>query len=340
MRSRRWPGAHPLAACLAALSLAGCGGSSGSGTAEAGGADTSAAGADAGGGICGPAGPFAGAACNPLCDPSGCSATEVCSLAPGGALACVAPGPQKSGFGCTADRRCQAGACVAAPGEAGAKCRAFCGGDTDCPSGERCILTRDAGGVAVRLCAPDASACSVFAQDCPGDQGCYVGPDDAAFCSAPGALEVGAACQGVQSCRKGLICVNDKCREFCNPTTAGAEPKCATRCPSDTARLTPTVGVCAKDEDPVCDLKSPACAAGTVCYFTGGPSARCKTAGTAPVGAACTQPNDCQPSLACWAGHCQTLCAEPGQPGPHAACTDPFAPCSPLQGTSMGFCDE
>ena len=63
-------------------------------------------------------------------------------------------------------------------------------------------------------------ACSLWDQNCPSSQGCYViDGDGTTACAFSSGKEVGEACDFINDCAPGLICANpvsSSCRPLCN----------------------------------------------------------------------------------------------------------------------------
>ncbi|MEZ4473361.1 MAG: hypothetical protein R3F60_21755 [bacterium] len=121
---------------------------------------------------------------------------------------------------CPAGRTCRdfgtAALCSPAPLPSGAACEAddACAEGLDCVAG-RCLPGCDAGCPPATLCHGGRChpACETAA-DCRPGRACNRFDDDAPFCQARGAGEVGAACAASGDCADGL-CFADRCRAPC-----------------------------------------------------------------------------------------------------------------------------
>ena len=279
--------------------------------------------------------------CNPLCpDSSGCAAGESCTVGPAGFLGCVSDG-QSLGMGCNDETLCKEGLCLELEVD-GKKCRPFCVGDVDCPDGGLCGAEMSVGSLTFGLCTPPPPSCNVFEQDCVGQgMACVLGDGDT-ICMEAGQKTVNEACDAVNDCIAGLICVSDKCHEPCNPKTGGPEPKCHLKCPGSTGEVTDEVAVCSlPDDEPSCDLLSQDCEQGEACVLTGqGP--RCRNAGSVAVGEDCSEEGECVKGAVCWpqGTQCKAIC-NPDEKT-HAECENRFGtPCAQFfPGLKGGFCDE
>ncbi len=337
---------YQVSSLVAFTFVLGCSASESSG--EAGGGDTVAGadgsdGTDATDGADGTDGaaqcPPQGAACSPFCEPSGCADGQFCTLS-GDAFVCAEVGPQAVGKPCGEGvPGCGAGACIQTESE-GSRCLPFCQDEEGCADGETCNVVVPLGASEVRFCGPKPPGCDLFAQDCAeAGKGCYLGEDEA-ICLDAGEGKVGEACKGGDDCAAGMLCIDAKCLEICNPNTSGPQPRCSTKCPGRDAGIEGEKGVAVctlKDETPPCDLLGGDCEAGKACYITiDGP--RCRDAGTVAVGESCGSDQDCAPASTCVGSRCKALC-DPNE-GTHAQCEDTLTKCPPLSGQEVGYCDE
>ena len=112
---------------------------------------------------------------------------------------------------CEVANDCSEGAvCIGDPG----RCLALCSPGTTCQVGTRCRVIPEF--ASVGFCP---LPCSVLAQDCPGNLGCYLisGNQECAPPASPG-LQKGQLCDMANRCAVGLICQEAdgaRCREPC-----------------------------------------------------------------------------------------------------------------------------
>ena len=290
--------------------------------------------------VCANADYFAGATCDPTCEESGCSDGQICTVGNSGPV-CAKPGTQVIGKGCNDSTPCAEGLCL--QDGLGSTCFAACVNDIDCPAGFSCSIIVSDTSPEIRACAEKGAACDIFTQECPAAddgsaQGCYlagVGPE----CAPAGTLGEGDDCDEANECKPGLLCISDRCHVACNPKTNGPDPKCTFSCSLGSVGIQGSndVAVCdLVDDDPSCNLLQQNCDAGKACYVTG-QGAKCKDAGTTPVGSDCTGPGDCVPNSVCQAGKCRQLC-DPAD-ALHEECESNLAQCSSV-GQGAGYCDE
>lgn len=171
-----------------------------------------------------------------------------------------------------------------------------------------CDLHGDACGAGAR-CAPiDTVSGGVFTACVPDDGA--LGPGDACSRTAPTAAAVGR-----DACEKGLYCT-----DFGTPTPDGRACRelCLldADCPAGEACFgvgaTPWAGVCV----PTCALfDEGSCADGMTCRVVASHDSyglvwntRCGATGAKGAGEACSQPEECGPSLGCVAGVCEPWC--------------------------------
>ncbi len=297
---------------------------------------------------CAYAGAYATEGCNPLCpeDRGGCDEGFSCTFV-GAGFGCVQI-PTGEGEaadlwkGCNDEKPCKQGGCIDVP-ELGKKCSPFCKEDADCGAEYQCSVELSYGGTApILMCAPRPAACSVYKQDCPEGEGCYLAGGTG--CYEVGEAKKGDDCSEVNSCLKGLLCVSDRCHEVCNPKTNGPDPKCHLFCPTGGAiQGVPDIGVCPlPDNEPACNIMgdNSDCPAGQICYYVAYTGGRCRKPGSGAVSSKCDDEEDCAEGLACFPSgtNCKAMC-NPAE-AMHNECSNVGVPCSPLPGSAAGFCDE
>jgi hypothetical protein len=211
-----------LAAVIATLSLAACGGSDVPASPDA------SHMIDANG--CVP-----GAACDPFTN-CGCDTAsgQKCAEAASGNH-CVAAGTKVVGDQCGNDGECVAGTvCFVSNG--GLHCLAYCDDSHACPTDQACFIKVEDSmmnqiGMA---CGP---TCNLLTQDCAGTgDACYssgtVSTPEKGICVAAGTKMPGDTCMFGNDCAKGSTCINGTgtnpsvCRTYCD-RSAGTNP-----CPS------------------------------------------------------------------------------------------------------------
>lgn len=159
------------------------------------------------------------AACDPILQ-SGCEAGENCTfVGVEDTPSCIPEGPVPANAECSQENRCQRGVCMSI-NQTASRCYQVCAEDTDCGAGTEnlCLtLTNTPFGVCK---IPDIyDTCNLLTQDCSEEgKACYaVLGEDEPICLVEGSGASGSECATAAACVKGLACVNDICREICDP---------------------------------------------------------------------------------------------------------------------------
>lgn len=188
---------------------------------------------------------------------AGCGAGEACKLvvtAEGMPPSpnCIPAGAAGDGETCSAGGDCQEGLHCQ-----DGTCRAYCCSEsrTGCPTGQSCLtnlVDQMGNATGVGLCGVP-SGCDLLAQDCPMGEGCYP-TGDAGDCVRPTGVNAmqGGSCTATNDCAPGFACINattgggDTCAAFCN--REGGDPACPMgfRCNGVTG-FPDIVGVCIAD---------------------------------------------------------------------------------------------
>lgn len=236
----------------------------------------------------------------------------------------------ESCLSCAADcgACCGNGKCDAAVNETCGTCPADCGQCGTCGDGKCEAQLKET----CSTCAKDCGACSTCgdgkcegnetsttcAQDCkPADCSlpchpvsqtgcssnvqCYPNANSA-ICASFGGKKIGEACQGINDCLKGLLCVNQLCKKLCS-TKAAAGFTCTSgeNCEaleSGGKQLPCDLGACFGDD--ACNLiTSVNCPATHNCVPSGQGKKQCIPVGTKGQGATCTGDADCQKHFMC-----------------------------------------
>jgi len=162
-------------------------------------------------------------------------------------------------------------------------------------------------------CEPAGLACSLLAQDCPDKQGCYF-TAEGAQCAWAGPGTDGAACEYVNDCDAGFVCIDaagaSVCARVCSLAAGCAKP-CDVVCPETHGSLLDhlELGYCAKSEElRPCDLLQPDCPNGQACYYALDGIACHVTTADLPEGDACGTANACAAGLVCVNSACRKVC--------------------------------
>jgi hypothetical protein len=168
------------------------------------------------------------------------------------------------------------------------------GGSSSSSSGGSCTTT------------PPTNKCGLVAQcGCGGAETCDI-VDDAkggVGCVTAGTAPLGQACTSTAGCAKGLTCVFDTCRPFCD-TTCGTGLNTCTQVKFTDGTDVPNMKVCQIN----CDLRNANACGGNNgagiagCIPDGKGNTDCEKAGTATVNQACSGTNVaplCAPGLTC-----------------------------------------
>lgn len=222
--------------------------------------DGGATGTDAGpGGAC-PSG-----ACDLL--DNGCASGEGCYfLSPSAGAAaepiCQPTGTGTSGTSCADYRDCGPGYfCLSPSGGGAGQCVHYCcdNDDSGCPSGERCAVQLSGVGGAptgVGYCRGTDNCNLVTQTGCPSGQGCYLtsraATDDSRLCIASnGNVAIGGACEGANDCAPGGQCFAyptptsaRTCHEFCDPMATTSTCESSEMCLSLGVTVLPNAGIC------------------------------------------------------------------------------------------------
>lgn len=257
-----------------------------------------------------------GSACD-LVSGAGCGSDETCRLTEPLLLAECLPlgvGAVEPYAPCSSDADCGAlHSCV------DSVCERHCATEADCPwPGALCAGVRGELRVCTRNCDPVFSSAPR-----PGFQPCGAGARCTLYGAEPpfsdcipstgaSALPEGAACTLDAECGDASLCVDQRCRDMCDP----AAPLCAgVSCASLVALGANGVGVCdTRPCDPVnptpSDVQFRACALGEYCLpGLDTEVATCIPAsGASAYGEACDVHSTCAPGLACLSGTCHPWC--------------------------------
>ncbi len=151
---------------------------------------------------------------------------------------------------------------------------------------------------------------------CTAGQACTLDANNDRLCQEAGSTQPGSECFAPTDCAVNGIClltsdVNASCYKFCSSDAECAAP--GGLCLELAASGTPIVGAAVCTEN--CDLASNSgCSvSGTACRFGREPDGLmrlftlCGTAGTTPLGSACTSNDECAAGNLCF-GTCEKLC--------------------------------
>lgn len=279
--------------------------------------------------------------CDPLGDPTGCEAGQLCQPLAVDAItgavggACAVRGDRAADAVCEAHTDCGDGLLCW-----GGRCTAsrFCGDPAELPGGETCSADQICiGGFAgvdpVGLCIP---RCGLFDDECGADGVCSPffgevrGADnhlEGGCQPATSALLLGERCFDFSECAPGLLCVDSRCAQLCDVSpelsgqgACGAGATCVT--------LEEQVGLCFADD---CQLWAGGCETGEACvpHFFGEDHiiASCETSGGKAAGESCAGwgTADCVDGAVClWESDteagCYTSCDPDAEDGATGAC--------------------
>jgi len=171
------------------------------------------------------------------CDPvaqTGCDEGQHCTFISNQTTSsCQQKGTVAPEAPCSSENRCEVGVCLNL-NQTESLCYQFCAVDADCGAGAAagdCLTLSNAG---FRICKIDGiyDTCSLLAQDCADTtKSCYaVANEDEPICLTSGTITLGNACERASDCVEGLACVNDVCRQLCDPaaSTCGEAFQCNT----------------------------------------------------------------------------------------------------------------
>ena len=197
---------------------------------------------------------------------------------------------------------CGNGKCDVAVNETCSSCPKDCGPCTTCGDG-KCEGTEN-----VSNCPKDCqpSTCSlpcdpVTQKGCSTAMQCYPNASSST-CANVGTKKLNGSCLGINECVKGLLCVNQLCKQLCS-TKGAAGFTCigGSKCSpleSGGKQLPCDLGACFGDMN--CNLLSnDKCPATHNCLQFSDGVKQCLPAGTKGQGAACTKDNECQKDHMC-----------------------------------------
>jgi hypothetical protein len=253
-------------------------------------------------------------ACVIKCGDAKCSAPdEDCTSCPKDCGICPVPcgdGTCKDGENCSTcpddcgkcpdlcgDKTCKAPEdCKTCPADCGV-CPPSCG-DSSCKSPEDCKTCPADCGMCPGICNPLTS------ELCTAAQQCYYTPTMTnPTCSPVGALTKGSACQYLNDCAKGMLCVNSVCAAVCDTSGKTAGLNCAL--PAKCAELSSggkplgyNIGACLGGD--TCNvLTSVGCPSGMACSPVV-EGKMCVPAGTGTLNVACLNgDSDCTKAYIC-----------------------------------------
>ncbi|MCC6623866.1 MAG: hypothetical protein IT385_21585 [Deltaproteobacteria bacterium] len=170
-------------------------------------------------------------ACDPV-EQSGCEDNQNCTFVANQTVStCQPEGTVPPEEPCSSESRCQVGVCLNL-NQTESLCYQFCEVDADCgPSAAAgsCLTLSNA---TFRICkiAGIYDTCSLLTQDCADTaKSCYaVANETEPICLTTGTKTLGNGCDRASDCVEGLACVNDICRQLCDPANSacGADFEC------------------------------------------------------------------------------------------------------------------
>ena len=166
----------------------------------------------------------------------------------------------------------------------------------------------EAGAKDASTCAttPPSNTCGIKDQcGCTLAQTCDVTDNSGnVSCVTAGLAQMGTPCVNTSGCARGLTCVGETCRAFCdNPgfSCTIAQTGGCIAIQDSTNKNIPNLSVCAI----ACDLRDAAACGGVTaagsgsCQMDGKGATDCGPAGTATAGQTCSPTVDCAPALVC-----------------------------------------
>jgi hypothetical protein len=178
------------------------------------------------------------------CDPTkadACGQGQICTYIDDDYnVGCVPAGTAGLGESCGGNVGCREGACL---GDGTTfTCEPFCKGApamNTCPDNRPCNSRID--GSDYLHCGAAPTGCSVLAQDCPGNQGCYpINPAGDTTCASHANKPLDAACSALNECSPGLICVVSQNGSFCR---TACDPAAENSCTAGTCTPLGTTGI-------------------------------------------------------------------------------------------------
>ena len=232
----------------------------------------------------------------PCSDTMACASGQYCA---GGtcALDCSATLHCAGGAQCTADGRCQGGACAATPPITG--CGNPCSASMHCPTGLYC----GASGMCTGDCSPVVHCSGT--QMCSADGHCVGGGADAGVCAGPAHPSgCGAVCTPTLRCSAGTYCFSGHCTADCDgtvPCASGLMCSFDGHCIIGGADGGVTMGACLDPVTGFPDIRLQHCGGSTACTNVFSDPDNCGSCGATP----------CLASQVCNNGHCASACTSP-----------------------------
>lgn len=171
------------------------------------------------------------------CDPvaqTGCDANQNCTFISNQTTSsCQAKGSVPPEEPCSSENRCEVGVCLNL-NQTESLCYQFCGVDADCGEGAAAGSCLSLSNATFHICkiAGIYDTCDLLSQNCEdATKSCYaVANEPQPICLTSGTKTLGNGCDRASDCVEGLACVNDVCRQLCDPTASacGADFQCNT----------------------------------------------------------------------------------------------------------------
>ena len=297
--------------------------------------------------------PPLGASCNPYpaCNSDGCGCEEICTVVEKEEgitrVQCHAKGTAGLSESCDHNQGpfCSQGTCV------DGSCRSFCVGPEDCGGSAACTTMQGVPGN-VTVCGPTMEDCDPLDPEgiCSAGTACYWQNSGTDCLEVKQAGQQGNACSCPNCCSPGLACVVHEEQEICAAVCSveGELKNCNELCSGLSVKtLANGLGACVPaptgteppPDAPACDALMQDClSASNACYPTSSGD-QCLAKGSKGIGEPCENVNDCVSGTTCFASKCYGLCDPKDQT--NAMCETGFsAVCTPLSGSTAGFCDE
>ncbi len=173
-----------------------------------------------------------------------------------GHTGCAADGTAALGEACTNPAAAgQSDTCAAGGSCYQGTCHGICTTVNDtCAGGTSCVAFND---IDFDMCLPN---CDPIAQDCPGDDACYLLPSGSVCAGVFMDSQPGEACTAANGCTAGAGCFGDPgmCLRYCSLTV----------CPPQTDEMGNVVAWCGPDADPPCTCAGGAQFSGMECLAT------------------------------------------------------------------------